>query len=322
MPNGPIWQAIAEGLELQLTNVFPDLPFSNGTLIPTQGGLTPGKDQVNQIFLGGASGPEAILLAPGASDIPLTPISMTTESVPVIMAAKGYDVQWQAARALSSLNIKDIVDNAKIRIVRFEIDRRLNRYAVYGEPVLKHTGLYNSPNVGFTASSFDPNTATYQQWVTFLVDMILSSGLSPDGETILEPTTVLMSQKALLRAAQVMNPINGTVSALSAVRDQLNSPDNGNLNIEFVRSPWSSAAMLELYKIFPAGNNKDRIVVYTKSDTVVLRRIEDAIAQLVDEDFLAPTQALTRIYPFFSCASSTMILNPAGVRYVDTVRAT
>ena len=327
MPNSALWQALNEGLAIQNTQILPQFRFENGFFIPTVGDLPPGKDTVNSVFLGGSFGPEAILLAPGASDIPLTPVSFTTEQVPVVMAAKGYSVQWQEARTLSQFNtdgtnLNEVVTNAKIAAVKFELSRRMERYAVYGEPVLGHVGMYNNPNVSQLSSSFNPNTATYSDWVTFLVDLILSSGLSIDGEIILEPTTVLMSQRALVRASQVMNPINGMVSALEAARTQLNLPDNNNLNIEFARSPWSAGLVLEKYGIFPPAFNKDRFIVYTKSDTVLLRRIESDVAQLVDEDFLSPTQGLTKIFPMFMCSSSTIIMNPAGIRYVDVVRAT
>jgi hypothetical protein len=330
MPVNALWQYLAERVEILSTNTFPELPFENGTLIPTIADLPPGKDQVNAIFLGGSIGPEAILLAPGASDIPLTPVSFTTDQVPVIMAAKGYSVQWQESRTLEAFtgvaggkDLEELVEDTKIDAVRFGIASRLNRYAVYGEPVLgpAHTGLYNNPNVGVTSSSFNPNTATYSEWVSFLVDILLSSGLSNDGETVMPPTTILMSQRALIRAAQVFNPQNGLISVLEAVRTQIVLPGNINRTVEFVQSPWSNAQMLERFGIFAPGTNKDRMVVYTKDKSVLRRRIEDPVVQLVDERFLAPTQALTRIYPYFSCSSVTFILNPTGIRYIDTPRA-
>lgn len=315
-----LWQYLAEQLEIRTRERFPTFPFENGTLIPTVGDLPPGKDEVGAIFMGTNMGEEAILLAPGAADIPLTPVSLTTDKVPVVMAAKGYSVQWQEARTQDERGIRNIIENRKIDIVRFEIAKRLNRYAAIGEPVLGHTGLYNNPNVSPVTSSFNPNTATYDQWVTFLIDTILSAGVSSDGETVLEPTTVLMSQRMRVLASRIMNPLNGNVSALDAASEQLGI-DIGARNNYFIRSPFSSAAILEKYRVFTPGTNKDRLVIYTKSDAVLSRRIESSVAQLVDEAFLAPTQGLTRIFPMFSSSTSTTIHDPAGVKYVDVVAA-
>lgn len=314
-----LWQYIAEKLEIRNNYRFPAYPFENGTLIPTTTDLPPGKDEVGAIFMGGNMGEEAILLAPGAADIPLTPVSMTTSKVPVVMAAKGYSVGWQEKRSMDALDISTIVESQKIDVVRNEIAKRLNRFAAIGEPVLGITGLYNNPNVTLVNSSFNPNTATYSEWLTFLVDTILSAGLSADGEVVLEPTTVLVSPRMLVLAARTMNPINGNESVLEAASVQL------GITVErlsyFVRTPFSQSATLEKYGVQAAATNKDRIVIYTKSDAVLGRRIESSIAQLVPEEFLAPTQGLTRIFPMFACSTATAIYDPAGVKYVDVVKA-
>lgn len=315
-----LWQYLAEQLEIRTRERFPAFPFENGTLIPTIGDLPPGKEEVGAIFMGANMGEEAILLAPGSADIPLTPISLSTDKIPVVMAAKGYSVQWQEARVQTERGIRALIENRKIDIVRFEIAKRLNRYAAIGEPVIGHFGLYNNPNVSVVNSSFNPNTATYDQWVTFLIDTILSAGVSADGETVLEPTTVLMSQRMRVLSSRIMNPLNGNVSALDAASEQLGI-DIGRRNEYYIRSPYSNAVTLEKYRVFAPGTNKDRMVIYTKSDAVLGRRIESSVAQLVDEAFLAPTQGLTRLFPFFSCSTSTMIYDTSGIKYVDTVKA-
>lgn len=320
MATSQLWQYLAEKLEIRTNYRFPAYPFENGTLIPTAGDLPPGKDEVGAIFMGGNVGEEAILLSPGAADIPLTPVSMTTDKFPVVMAAKGYSINWQEARALTQLNLENLIETRKIDIVRSEIAKRLNRFAAIGEPVLGYTGLYNNPNVSVVNSSFNPNTATYSEWLTFLIDTILSAGVSADGETVLEPTTVLLSQRMRVLASRIMNPLNGNVSALDAASTQLGIPISST-GTYFVRSPFSASDTLERYRVFPPGTNKDRIIVYTKDEAVLGRRIESSVAQLVDEAFLAPTQGLTRVFPMFSCASATMIYDPAGIKYIDVVKA-
>jgi len=319
MPVSALWQYISEGLEIRNNYRFPQYPFENGTLIPTTGDLPPGKDEVGALFMGGNLGEEAILLAPGAADIPLTPVRLTTDNYPVVMAAKGYAIQWQEARTQEALKIRQLVETRKIDIVRSEIAKRLNRFGAIGEPVLGYTGLYNNPNVSVTVSSFNPNTATYSQWVEFLIDTILSAGLSADGETVLEPDTILLSQRMRVLASRIMNPQNGDVSALDAAIEQLGASAAGNA-ASFIRSPFSSSDILERYRVFTPGTNRDRIVIYTKDPAVVSRRIESKVAQLVDEEFLAPT-GLTRIFPFFSCSSGTMIHDAAGIKYIDVVKA-
>jgi len=313
-----LWLFLARKLQVRTNYRFPNLPFENGTLIPTIPDLPPGEEEVGNLYASGNLGEEAILLAPGASDIPLTPFGLTTDKVGVVLAAKGYSVSWQQLRKMLRLGIDSQVENQQIDKVRFAIAHRLNRFAAIGEAALGHTGLYNNPRVSTVNSSFNPNTATYAQWVAFLVDLVLSSGLSNDGETILAPTTLLMPQKMLVLAAQALNPINGSVSAIQAASDQLRLQNRDPL--EIVTTPYSSSDILERYRVFPTGTNRDRLVVYTKDQSVVSRRIENKVAQLVDERFLSPTQNLTRVFPFFSASSATMVTDPSGIRYINTVK--
>jgi hypothetical protein len=313
-----LWLFLAQKLQIRTAYRFPNLPFENGQLIPTTADLLPGDEEIGNLLSTANMGEEAILLAAGASDIPLTPISLITERIGVVMAAKGYSVSWQQLRRMVRLGLQSTVENQQIDKVRFSIAQRLNRFAAIGEPVLGQTGLLNNTKVTSINSSFNPNTATYSQWVAFLVDIVLNSGLSNDGETILAPTTLLLPQKMLVLAAQAVNPM-GNISALQAASQQLQL-QFGRDPLEIIPTPYCSSDVLERYRIFPVGTNRDRIVIYTKDESVLGRRIENQVAQLVDERFLSPTQNLTRVFPFFSTSSATMIYNPIGVRYINTVK--
>ena len=314
-----LWVFLSQKLELRTAFRFPQLIYENGSLIPTVADLPPGEEEIGSLFTTGNMGEEAILLAAGASDIPLTPFAFATDKVGVVLAAKGYSVSWQQLRRMIRLGLQSQIENQQIDKVRFAIAQRLNRFAAYGEPALGHTGLFNNGRVTSVNSSFNPNTATYAQWVSFIIDMVLSSGLSNDGETILSPTTLLMPQKMFVLAAQALNPINGTVTAIQAAMDRLQQ-QFGRDSLEIVVTPFSSSDLLERYRILPAATNRDRLVIYTKDVSVLSRRIENKVAQMVDERFLSPTQNLTRIFPFFSAASATMIHDPSGVRYINTVK--
>lgn len=319
MANSDIWNLLSDRLTVRTEYRFPELPFENGTLIPTVADLPAGRDEVNSVFLDGGLGEEAILLAPGAADIPLTALTLGNEKIPVAMAAKGYSLGWQQKRGMDALNLTQTFSDLSIDLVRKEIAKRLNRFAAIGEPVLGQTGLYTNSKVSVTNSSFNPNSATFDQWVEFLVTTILNAGLSADGETIMQPTTVLMPPKMMVKAQSVTNATDTKTSAIQAAGQRLGI----NIGADyFVRSPYGASAILEKYSAMPSGTNKDRIVVYAKSDTVLSRRVENPIAQLVDEDFLAPTQGLTRIFPFFSCSSATQIHDPAGVKYIDVTKVT
>lgn len=315
-----LWLFLAQKLELRTQFRFPNLPFENGELIPTTADLPPGDEEVGTLVTTGIMGEEAILLAPGASDIPLTPFGMAIDKAGVVLAAKGYSISWQQFRRMMRLGLQSTIENQQIDKVRFAIAQRLNRFAAIGEPALGHTGLFNNSRVTPVNSSFNPNTATYAQWVSFLVDTVLSSGLSNDGETILAPTTLLMPQKMLVLAAQALNPINGNVSAIQAAADQLRLQFQRE-PLEIVATPYASSDILERFRIFPAGTNRDRLVVYTKDESVLSRRIENKVAQLVDERFMpSVTQNMTQIYPMFSASSATMIHDPTGIRYINTVK--
>jgi hypothetical protein len=315
-----LWVYLAQKLAIRTQFRFPNLPFENGELVPTIPDLPAGEDEVGNLFTTGAMGEEAILLAPGASDIPLTPFSLGTDKVGVVMAAKGYSITWQQFRRMLRLGLQSTIENQQIDKVRFAIAQKLNRFSALGEPALGHTGLFNNSRVTPVNSSFNPNTATYAQWVSFFVDIVLSSGLSNDGETILAPTTLLMPQKMLVLAAQALNPINGNVSAIQAAADQLRLQFQRE-PLEIVATPYASSDILERFRIFPAGTNRDRLVVYTKDESVLSRRIENKVAQLVDERFLpSVTQNMTQVFPFFSCSSATMIHDPTGVRYINTTK--
>lgn len=292
---------LTQKLQDVVTQRFRDLPFENGTIVPTTTDLDPGVREVAEDVMTGVG--EATLLAPGASDIPLVQVNVTEDRYPVVMAVSAYSLEFQEQRSLEYS--RKPVREERLRFARRAIAERINRFAAYGDTAIATRGFLNNANISVDNNSFATN-ATFDVWVAFLMDVILRVGL--DSDQVTQTTDVLMSPRMYAAAQKVTATTGGTnveKSALQAVRERLIGND-GVPSVNFWPVPECASARLEKYGVQSAATNRDRIVVYNREPMTCARQIEAAIAQLMPEEYVQ-TKGTTRYYPLFSCASATKI---------------
>lgn len=306
IPNS-YYASLQDALANLVETPLVEYEFSNGTRIPTMATLKPGQTEAKSIALTGVG--SAILLAPGASDIPIVRVGLTKDKYPVVLAAAAYDVEFQEQRASEYFGMDDDLDEAKIDFTRSAIEERLNRFAAYGEPAIGAFGLYNNPMVTIVNSAFNPNTADFAGWVSFLVSAITASKIKTG------QVEVLLPENFYSLSQTITAPNNPETSALQAVEKRF-----AGRTITFSTVEQGNAAMLEANGVLPAGTDRDRTVVYQLDKTVLSRQIESTVAEFAVG--WEQTRGLTKFIPMFACASATKIHQPRKVRYINTVKAT
>jgi hypothetical protein len=291
---------------------FRTLLFENGTLVPTDTDLEPGVREISEDILTGVG--EAALLAPGSSDIPLVQVSMTEDRYPVVMAVSAYSIEWQERRAFERSGVP--IRTERINFARRAIAEALNKFGAYGNIALSIRGLLNNANVTLDNNSFNPNTATFAEWVTFVIDAVLRLGI--DSDMVTYATDVLLSPRMYAKSQQVSNPDNPAISVLQAVRDRLRDEENIS-QVRFRAVPECSSARLEANGVQSGGTNKDRILVYNLDPMCVQRQIEQEIAAFLPQEYVQ-VKGTTQFFPMFSCASATKVRELPSIRYIDVAK--
>jgi hypothetical protein len=310
-----IYGELEQRLNKTLTQRFPELTFANGVDIPTTTDLEAGADAVSVDVVTGYG--QAGLLGAESSDIPLVQVNVGKDLAPVVMAVAGYAVGFKTDRAYSFSGKSAIVTDRSVLMVRRAIDERLHFYAAYGDPGLGTRGLINSANVTPTTPAFNPNTADFATWVSFLMDLILGMGMSTNGLTI--PTDVLIPPNMMRRAAGVANA-GGDMNVLSTVRERLDAID-GYQQVAIRSRPEVSSAML-FAKGVRGSDTLDRIVIYRKDPMAVARQVESTLAQLMPQKYVFADPKASVVYPMFSCATATQIYETNSISYIDVAKTT
>ena len=312
-----VWGELEQRLNKTITQRFPEMTFFNGVDIPTTFDLEPGAQSVSVDVVTGYG--TAGLLGQESSDIPLVQVNLTKDQFPVVMAVAGYAMGFKSERSYNFSGKADLITDRSVLLVRRAIDERLNWFAAYGDPAIGARGFYNNAQVTVDNNAFNPNTATYSDWITFVLDQVLGIGTASFGTVV--PTDILMSRNAIKRAAMVTDPQNANVSALMAIRDRLAAID-GYQNITIRSRPESDASMLTARAVPGITPTKDRIVVYRKDPMAQSRQMEASLAELMPEKYVFADPKANVIYPMFSCASATAVHELNAMKYVDIVAAT
>jgi hypothetical protein len=235
------------------------------------------------------------------------------------MAVAGYALGFQAERSYSYSGKSSLITERSVLMVRRAIDERLHYFAAYGEPAVGSTGFYNNAAITPVSSSFNPNTATYSDWISFVLDGVLGIGLGSYNTII--PDEILFSRNMIKRAMAATDTYNANVSAMVAIRDRLNALD-GYENVRIRSRPESDSATLEAKGVMASGTNKDRVVVYKKDPMTLARQMESSIAQMMPSKYAFSGGDGRIVYPMFSCASATQIYETNAISYIDVTKAT
>lgn len=292
-----------------------DLKFENGYLIPTVADLMPGAREV--AYERYSDWGDASIFGDGATNIPVVEIQLDEDRYPTFAIGSGFPVSFQEERAMESMTgfmRRTSLDRfaARMSATRKVISQRINRLIAYGRPQLGFQGFVNnaliSPTVvttgpGSAAGSSSLGQASYSQLCEFFVDQIESI---TDNFASREPTQMLISS-TLHRRLRVQST-NGDQSVRSFLREEF-----PNLDIEKVREVGN--ASLVQNGVTSVGD-RDRIILYPKTQEVVHRHMEASIAELLPEDYIR-IDGMRRIYPMASFVTPAIIDYPLDVRYVD-----
>lgn len=310
-----LYGELEQKLGKTITQRFPSLTIANGVDVPTTADLEEGADTVSVDVVTGYG--QAGLLGAESSEIPLVQVNVTKDQAPIVMAVAGYAVSFKTERAYSFSGKSAMVTDKSVLFTRRAIDERLNTFGAYGDAGLGVKGLYNFTGVTPTNSTFDPNTATYTQWIDFLMGLVLDAGINTFDTTI--PTDILISRRMMKRAAAVTNAQEASKNVLQAIADRLAAMD-GYENVKVRSRPESDAATL-LARGVRADNTRDRVVVYRKDPMSIGRQVESDLAQMMPEKYVFADPKAGMVYPMFSCATATQLYESNSVSYVDVLAA-
>jgi len=305
---------LRKSLDRTITQRFRELPFENGTDIPTDTMLEPGVKTLSVDVLSGYG--EATLRANGSNDANLVQINMTRDEYPVVMSTACYAIDFDESRAAEYTGKTNLIRDQKTLFTRRAIAERLNRFAAFGEPVLNVRGMVNNSFVTVDNNSFNPNTATFDQCVAFFMDVVLR--ISNDSMQVSQATHLRISQRMYSVLMQKVSTENPAISVITALISRFAS-DSGfsSLNIA-PRVELNGALMLRFGGA--ADASKDRMVIAKVDPLSISRSIEQSIADIYPPEFFE-TRNGKMFMPMFSCASATAIHEPASFRYIDTIAA-
>jgi hypothetical protein len=308
-----VYSELEQRLGETISSTFDELTFRNGLDIPTTFDLEPGANTVSVDIVTGFG--QAGLLGREASEIPLVQVNVTKDQNPIVMAVAGYSMTFSSERAYDFSGRSSLISDYSVLMTRRAIDERIHYFAAYGEKNLNCFGFYNNPLVTVVSPVFTPDTATYSDWVTFLMGQIL--GFSVRNKT--KPTTIFISRAMMLRAASALNPNNIDVDALTNVKSRL-SGMSGFENFKIEDREESDTDMLTLRSGTAA--TKDRCVVFKKNPMALARQMEQSIAEMMPEKYIYNDQKGALVYPMFSAASATHVRDTSALSYIDVTKAT
>lgn len=288
-----------------LSRRYRDLPFENGTIIPTQADLKPGaaevvRDTVDEVG-------DADIIADGAFDIPIVDVSAGEDRYKIFMIGSAFSYTFQQERAYNFAGAKAGINNRKQMLAKRSIAERQNRIAAYGDTRLSVTGALNNAGVTLNNSSFDPNTASPDELAEFFVDELRAAHTGSNNVEM--PMDVLVSTGFYFKLVKTRMP-DSSVSVLTYIKQAL-SEEDVNFNIKKCQECDSDS--MERYGAQAGGTNKDLVTLYTKDPEVVERHIE--MVQLMPMEWVTVRDG-RKVYPMFSSTTQTMINFPGAFRYI------
>lgn len=313
MPSA-LYEQLTQKLPRVLQPRFPQNIFENGVLIPTEFDLQAGVRNISYEtynYVGDAS-----VVSDSDEGVPIVDVTSTLDTYPVYMVMSGFPISFQLSRSYNAINTiasRDVQQNVMLA-TRQVISQRIDRATALGLPNLNFQGFATNSAIDDVDSSFDINTATYDDARNFFVSMIQS--LTRNEVTSL-PTDI------------VLTPIYyEKMMGLASANDKVLVTHIRELypNIRFHQTNKVSASNIDAAITRPVGQQgKDRIVLYPREDRVLHRHLESQIAQLAPEEYSRVADVggvLSKIFFMFSCVTPCIFDFPNDVRYYDVVAAT
>lgn len=297
---------LSRQLEQRLPKVlerrYRDLPFENGSLIPTMSDLQPGAASLIQEQIDSVG--DAAMVSDEAFDIPLADIKAEENEFKIIAIYSGF--HWTFRQLQAAEKGGRPLQDLKMFAAKRAISEKMNKIAAFGEAKYGLTGMVNHPDVPLNNSSFNPNTATADDLIGFFLDETIS--IVDSTEATEAPNIALVSIK--MHNALIKKRIPDTnMNVKSYILDNSSYLTDIRPIVELA-SPY-----LEKNGVQAGGTNKDRMILYPLNEETLERHIEQ----------IKPMPQEYRngryIVPMYACTSPVLINFPKAMRYVDFVKA-
>lgn len=299
-----LYRALEQKMPEVLKRRYRDLIFENGRVVPTMADLEPGAAEIVRDTLDEVG--NADILGDGAFDIPIVDVSGSEDRYKIWMIASAFSFTFQQERALDFAGNKAQIEDRKQMLAKRSIAERHHRIAAYGDSRLGATGFLNNSSVVQNNSSFDPNTATPDDLAEFFVDELKAAHTASNNVEM--PMDVLVSTGLYFKLVKSRMPDSST-SVLNYIEQALSDSD---VKFSITKCQECDSAKLEAANVQPGGTNKDMVAFYTKDPIVVERHIEQI--KLMPFEWVTIRDG-RRIFPMFSCTTSTIINYPSAFRY-------
>lgn len=309
--------ALFEDLTQKLPRVlrprFELMLFENGVLIPTEFDLEPGTRSISYEVYDYTGNAE--FTSDSDESVPIVDVTGSLDRYPVYMVSCGIPISMDLAMAYNAQNriaSKDILEQ-RMTGARMVINQRINIATALGRSGLNFDGFVTNPSVTVEDSSFDINTATYDQARNFFVSII--EGLTRNLVTSY-PTDMVVPPiyyEKMMGLASANDKV--LVTHIKELYPRLNIHRANEVRADRVDSAITR----------PGGQvGKDRIIIYPREDRVLHRHMEEAIAKLAPEDFSRVADVggvLSKIYFMYACVTPAIIDYPNDIKYHDVVAA-
>lgn len=298
---------LSRQLEQRFSMVFepryPQYWAEEGMYFPATADLEVGAEALIEETADSSGG--TAFLSDTADDFPLVDASISEKSF------KTYSLVAGAGWTVEELN-KDAKAGRNIRLHRMNalkrsFAERIHNLSVFGDSDRGYTGLLSSTDVPLNSSSYNPNTASFQDHIDFFTEEYTAVRASTN--LVAFPDTVLIPEK--LRAKWASTVLSGTnISVLSFIMDNYGQSAGGSLR-RIVTVNEVQSSFLEDNGVHAASTNKDRMMILPADPQAVERKFYAM-------NYLEPQlRGLKWIVPAY-CGSSEVIFHyPDSCRYTD-----
>lgn len=298
---------LQQRLPTVLEKRYRELPFANGTLVPTKADLQPGAQDLIQDIMEVVG--RAEINADEAFDIPLADVAADEEKFPIVAVFSAFHYTWRQIQAAQLANVP--LRDKKMFAAKRAIDERMNDIAAFGAPKHNLGGFLNNPNVPLSNVSFNPYDSTTwvggpDDLVAFFLDEITTIVDSTD--QMESPNTALVPVK--LHEVMIKTRIPNTETNVKKY-----ILENSTYLTDIRPAVELKSERLEAKGVQAAGTNKDRMVIYPLSDQILERHVE--LIKSMPEEY---KDAKYKV-PMYACTSGTIINFPRSMAYVDFPKA-
>ena len=299
-------------LKRQLEQVLPKLyekryprlwSVDSSEILPGFGDLDPGTETLIEETINTAG--EAVIYSDKSGDIPTADANIEEFPYKAVMLASA--VAWSVAEMNADEKANRNLRANKLFALNRAMMEKKHKLAVFGSAKHGMEGLFNNSNVPVVTSTYDANTATFQDHIDFFSD---SFSQVEDSTNLTEGiATVLVTERHHKALVQSVLPGTST-SALTYILDNYSTSAGGTLQ-RIMKVNETRAALLEQFGVLPPGTNNDRVVFLPMNPDAVERRFYDT-------SFLDIQMRALSLYLYAYCGvSETIVHYPTSMLYVD-----